>query len=121
VGRCRRIRRDQQLGLLLENTGDYRRSHREAEYGSLAENREFLKSISPIYDVDQIQCPLFIQHGENDPRVPVEESRQIAEALTERNIPVETCILEDEGHHTTKLENRIEQFERVADFLDEYA
>lgn len=105
----------------LENTGDYRRSHREAEYGSLAENREFLKSISPIYDVDQIQCPLFIQHGKNDPRVPVEESSQIAEALTERNIPVETCILEDEGHHTTKLENRIEQFERVADFLDEYA
>ena len=104
----------------LENTGDWRRSHREAEYGSLEDDREFLESISPIHNVDEIQCPLFVQHGENDPRVPVGEARQIAEALEERGVPVETCIFEDEGHHTTKLENRIEQFERIADFLDEH-
>ena len=103
----------------LENTGDWRRAHREAEYGSL-ENREFLESISPIHKVDEIQCPLFVQHGENDPRVPVGEARQIAEALEERGVPVETCIFPDEGHHTTKLDNRIEQFERIAAFLDEH-
>ncbi|ELY73047.1 S9 family peptidase [Natronobacterium gregoryi] len=104
----------------LENTGDYRRSHREAEYGSLAEDREFLESISPIHDAEQIECPLFVQHGANDPRVPVGEARQIAEAVEEQGVPVETCIFEDEGHHTTKLENRVEQFERIADFLEEY-
>ncbi|SDQ44861.1 S9 family peptidase [Natronobacterium texcoconense] len=104
----------------LENTGDYRRSHREAEYGSLEEDREFLESISPIHDVDRIECPLFVQHGANDPRVPVGEARQIADAVEEQGVPVETCIFEDEGHHTTKLENRVEQFERIADFLEEY-
>ena len=104
----------------LENTGDYRRSHREAEYGSLADDREFLESISPIHDVDRIECPLFVQHGANDPRVPVEEARQIADAVADQGVPVETCIFEDEGHHTTKLENRIEQFERIADFLAEH-
>ncbi|WP_290818645.1 S9 family peptidase [Halovivax sp.] len=104
----------------LENTGEWRRSHREAEYGSLADDREFLESISPIHDVGRIECPLFVQHGENDPRVPVGEARQIAEAVADRGIPVETCIFPDEGHHTTKLENRIEQFERIAAFLDEH-
>ena len=104
----------------LENTGDWRRSHREAEYGSLTDDRELLEAISPIHSVDAIDCPLFIQHGANDPRVPVDEARQIADALQARDVPVETCIFEDEGHHTTKLENRIEQFERIATFLEEY-
>lgn len=104
----------------LEQTGHWRRSHREAEYGSLENDREFLESISPIHKVEHISCPLFIQHGENDPRVPVAEARQIAAALEERDIPVETCIFDDEGHHTTKLENRIEQFERIAAFLDRH-
>ncbi|MFC3957094.1 S9 family peptidase [Halovivax cerinus] len=104
----------------LENTGAWRRSHREAEYGSLAEDRDFLESISPIHQVDRIECPLFVQHGENDPRVPVEEARQIAEAVADQGIPVETCIFDDEGHHTTSRENRIEQFERIVDFLDEH-
>ena len=104
----------------LENTGEYRRSHREAEYGSLEDDRAFLESISPIHDVERIECPLFVQHGANDPRVPVAEARQIADAVAEQGVPVETCIFEDEGHHTTKRENRIEQFERIVAFLEEH-
>ncbi|GAB3414257.1 S9 family peptidase [Haloparvum alkalitolerans] len=103
----------------LENTGEWRRSHREQEYGAL-ENTELLERISPIHRVDRIDCPLFVQHGANDPRVPVGEAEQIAEAVADRGIPVETCVFEDEGHHTTSRENRIEQFERIAAFLDEH-
>jgi dipeptidyl aminopeptidase/acylaminoacyl peptidase len=104
----------------LENTGEWRRSHREAEYGSLADDRALLEDISPLHDVENIECPLFVQHGANDHRVPVEEARQIADALDDRGVPVETCIWEDEGHHTTSRENRIEEFERVAAFLDDH-
>ena len=103
----------------LENTGEWRRSHREAEYGSL-ENRDLLERISPIHRIDRIQCPLFVQHGANDPRVPVGEARQIAEAASEQGVPVETLIFEDEGHHTTSRENLIEEFEAIADFLDRH-
>ena len=103
----------------LENTGDWRRSHRAAEYGSL-DDPELLERISPIHKVDRINCPLFIQHGANDPRVPVSEAEQIAAAVEERGVPVETCIFEDEGHHTTDRENRIEEFERISAFLAEH-
>jgi len=104
----------------LENTGDWRRELREAEYGSLAEDREFLRSISPINHVDRINAPLFVLHGENDPRVPVGEAEQIAENARKQAVPVRKLIFEDEGHGITKLENRIEAYREVVDFLDEH-
>jgi len=104
----------------LENTGEWRRELREVEYGSLAENREFLESISPISNIERIEAPLFVLHGANDPRVPVGEAEQIAENAREQGVPVERLIFEDEGHGISKLENRIEAYTRVVDFLDEH-
>jgi dipeptidyl aminopeptidase/acylaminoacyl peptidase len=104
----------------LENTGDWRRSHREAEYGSLTDDRELLEEISPLHKIDRVDCPLFVQHGANDPRVPVSEAEQVIETAREAGVPVESLIFEDEGHHTTSRENLIEEFEQIAGFLDEY-
>ncbi|SEH16435.1 Dipeptidyl aminopeptidase/acylaminoacyl peptidase [Natronorubrum sediminis] len=104
----------------LENTGDWRRELREAEYGSLAEDREFLEKISPINNVEHIDSPLFVLHGENDPRVPVGEAEQIAEQAAEQGVPVRTLIFDDEGHGFSKLENRIEAYTEIVDFLDEH-
>ncbi|ELY94297.1 peptidase S9 prolyl oligopeptidase active site domain-containing protein [Natrialba chahannaoensis JCM 10990] len=104
----------------LENTGDWRRELREAEYGSLAEDREFLEEISPINNVEQIEAPLFVLHGENDPRVPVGEAEQIAEEAAEQGVPVRKLLFDDEGHGFSKLENRIEAYSEIAEFLDEH-
>ncbi|WP_135828606.1 S9 family peptidase [Halorussus halobius] len=104
----------------LENTGDWRREHREAEYGSLSEDRELLESISPINNAENIAAPLMVLHGANDPRVPVGEAEQIADIAAEQGVPVEKLIFEDEGHGFSKLENRIEAYTAVADFLDEH-
>jgi dipeptidyl aminopeptidase/acylaminoacyl peptidase len=104
----------------LENTGEWRRELREAEYGSLDDDREFLESISPINNSERIDAPLFVLHGANDPRVPVDEAEQIAERASKQGVPVEKLIFEDEGHGISKLENRIEAYTRVVDFLDEH-
>jgi dipeptidyl aminopeptidase/acylaminoacyl peptidase len=104
----------------LENTGEWRRELREAEYGSLDDDREFLESISPINNIERIDAPLFVLHGANDPRVPVGEAEQIAERASDRGVPVEKLIFEDEGHGISKLDNRIEAYSRVVDFLDEH-
>jgi dipeptidyl aminopeptidase/acylaminoacyl peptidase len=103
----------------LENTGSWRRSLREAEYGSLDADREFLESISPINAIDRIAAPLFVIHGENDPRVPVGEAHQIVERAGE-HVPVRELVFEDEGHGLAKLDNRIEAYTAVVDFLDEH-
>jgi dipeptidyl aminopeptidase/acylaminoacyl peptidase len=103
----------------LENTGEWRRELREAEYGSLAEDQEFLESVSPLNHADEIRAPLFVLHGENDPRVPVGEAEQIA-AKASDHVPVEKLIFDDEGHGISKRANRIEAYSRIASFLDEH-
>jgi dipeptidyl aminopeptidase/acylaminoacyl peptidase len=103
----------------LENTSPYRRKAREREYGSLESDREFLEEISPITHVDAIRAPLFIQHGANDPRVPVSESEEIARVLREKGIRCELVVYPDEGHSIAKLSNRIDSFTRAVAFLDE--
>jgi len=102
----------------LENTGSWRRELREAEYGSLAEDRELLEAISPINNIEAIEAPLFVLHGANDPRVPVGEAEQIAEEAAEQGVPVEKLIFDDEGHGISKLDNQIDAYTQVVDFLD---
>jgi dienelactone hydrolase len=103
----------------LENTSPYRRKAREREYGSLEEDRDFLVEASPITHVDAMRAPLFIQHGANDPRVPLGESQEIARVLQEKGVRCELVVYEDEGHSIAKLSNRIDSFTRAVAFLDE--
>ncbi len=103
----------------LENTSPYRRAVREREYGSLEHDRDFLVEASPITHVDAIRAPLFIQHGANDPRVPLGESEEIARVLQEKGIRCELVVYPDEGHSIAKLSNRIDSFTRAVAFLDE--
>jgi dipeptidyl aminopeptidase/acylaminoacyl peptidase len=104
----------------LERTGAYRRALREAEYGSLERDRDFLESISPIRKIDRIACPLMVIHGANDPRVPVSEAEQVVAALQARGAPVEYLRYEDEGHGITRLPNRLDCYPRVAAFLQRH-
>ena len=93
------------LETFLENTGSCRRAIREAEYGPLSD-REFLRSISPIHKIDRIACPLLVVHGENDPRVPVSEARQVVGALRSLGRPVDSLFFPDEGHGIRKAANQ---------------
>jgi dipeptidyl aminopeptidase/acylaminoacyl peptidase len=104
----------------LQNTSGYRRRQREREYGTLASDLEFLRSVSPIHKVDRIRAPLFVIQGRNDPRVPYTESEQIVKALRDRALPVEYILFDDEGHGVAKLSNRLLLYPRVVGFLDKH-
>jgi dipeptidyl aminopeptidase/acylaminoacyl peptidase len=103
----------------LKNTADWRRSLREAEYGSLEDDRDTLEAVSPIHKVDQIQCPLFIIQGDNDERVPLSESMQIYESVKARGINVRLLRFADEGHGLAKLENRLKAYSEILEWLGE--
>ncbi len=92
----------------LENTQDYRRDQRRAEYGDERDPamRAHLESISPLNHVDKINIPMFVVQGENDPRVPVTEAVQVVKALREQNVPVWYMNALNEGHGYRKKENR---------------
>jgi len=91
----------------LENTQDYRRDLRRAEYGDerVPDMRAHLQKISPLNNVDKIDVPLFVVQGENDPRVPVTESTQMVKALREQGNKVWYMNALNEGHGYRKKEN----------------
>lgn len=92
----------------LENTQDYRRDLRRAEYGDERDPamRAHLEKISPLNNVEKIAIPMLIVQGENDPRVPVTESKQVVEALRNQGQTVWFMNALNEGHGYRKKENR---------------
>ncbi|HEX2164171.1 MAG TPA: prolyl oligopeptidase family serine peptidase [Thermoanaerobaculia bacterium] len=91
----------------LENTSDYRRDLRRAEYGdeSDPEMRKLLERISPLTRIDDIDKPMLVAQGANDPRVPLSESDQVVAALAENGTPVWYLVAADEGHGFAKKSN----------------
>ena len=92
----------------LKNTKEYRRDLRRVEYGDerIPEMEAFLQEISPTNNAHKISKPLFVAQGENDPRVPASEARQIIKALEDKDIPVWYMFAADEGHGFAKRTNR---------------
>jgi len=108
------------LVTFLENTGSYRRSLREPEYGSLEKDRALLEFMSPIHRAENISAPLMVVHGKNDPRVPVGEAEQIVERVKSNGGTVDYLLYEDEGHGLAKLKNRLDAYPKIVAFLDKH-
>ncbi|WP_432381393.1 S9 family peptidase [Duganella sp. P38] len=69
--------------------------------------RALLKERSPLNYAADIQRPLLIGQGANDPRVNVRESEQIVQAMAARKIPVTYVEFPDEGHGFARPVNNI--------------
>lgn len=69
----------------------------ENRVGAMGDS-EHLDAISPLTHVQNIQSPLLIGQGANDPRVKVSESDQIVEAMNSNGLPVTYVVFPDEGH-----------------------
>ena len=66
-----------------------------------------MKERSPLNFAQNIQRPLLIGQGANDPRVNVAESDQIVAAMAAKNIPVTYVLFPDEGHGFARPVNNI--------------
>jgi dipeptidyl aminopeptidase/acylaminoacyl peptidase len=92
----------------LQNTEDYRRDLRRAEYGDErdAKMKQHLLAISPTTKASTIRKPLFVVHGKNDPRVPVSEAEQIVKTVRKAGGATWYLVAKDEGHGFQKKANR---------------
>jgi dipeptidyl aminopeptidase/acylaminoacyl peptidase len=88
--------------------------------GNPTKDAEFLKSRSPLFKVDQINKPLLIAQGANDPRVKKSESLQMVEALKKAGKVVEYVEYADEGHGFARPENRLDFYGKAEKFLAQH-
>ena len=88
-----------------------------ATMGDLETNKARYEERSPINFVDQIKAPLYLLAGGNDPRCPKEETQQVVDAVHKRGGIAEVKVYENEGHGFARVENQIDEYKRVADFL----
>ena len=79
-----------------------------------------LKAYSPVYNIDKFSIPLFLAHGGNDQRAPLEHAEALKQVLDENNKDYEWFYKKNEGHGFFNEVNRIEYFEKVADFLGKH-
>jgi dipeptidyl aminopeptidase/acylaminoacyl peptidase len=81
------------------------------------EGRKLLTERSPRTYAHQIQRPLLIGQGANDPRVKQAESDQIVAAMQENKIPVTYILYPDEGHGFARPQNNLSFNAAAEEFL----
>jgi dipeptidyl aminopeptidase/acylaminoacyl peptidase len=77
------------------------------KYGDPHADAALLQELSPLYRADRIAAPLLVVHGAHDTNVPVEEARQVVDALRERGASPGFLLFEDEGHEVRGTDNRV--------------
>ncbi|MCK9421036.1 MAG: S9 family peptidase [Bacteroidales bacterium] len=84
-----------------------------------ADSIQFIAT-SPALNADKIKTPLFVAQGKNDPRVNINESDQMVNALKKRGITVEYMIKDNEGHGFHNEENRFDFYRAMEKFLGQH-
>jgi dipeptidyl aminopeptidase/acylaminoacyl peptidase len=108
------------LVTMLENDPPNWRRWNKLWIGDLETDREKLIERSPITYVENVRCPLLVIQGDNDPRIPREESDQLVSRLRALGRPVEYLTFEGEGHGFARRENQILVHERTTAFLERH-
>ena len=88
------------------------------EAGDPGTEREKLMERSPINHVARLRAPLLLTHGKNDWRVPVTESRRFVEKARVLGKPVTYVEFPRQGHGIGGLQNRLEYYQAIFDFLE---
>ena len=101
----------------IANEDPLLREYDLATMGDPVKNKALYEDRSPINFVDQIKAPLLLLAGGNDPRCPKEEAQQVADAVTKHGGSAKLKIYENEGHGFARVENQIDAYQRVSDFL----
>jgi dipeptidyl aminopeptidase/acylaminoacyl peptidase len=76
------------------------------------------RKVSPVHQAAQIKSPLLLYAGAADIRTPIEQTNRMVSALRSAGQNPEVLIKAEEGHGFGKLDNRVELWERMLDFLD---
>ena len=88
------------------------------ELGDPSTDEERLRMISPLFHANNINKPLLVIQGANDPRVLQVESDELVAIVRNNGTPVKYIVFPDEGHGFRRRDNRITASDAYVEFLD---
>jgi dipeptidyl aminopeptidase/acylaminoacyl peptidase len=110
---------------LLDAIPPYWEAGRKQMYARMADpntpaGKALLIAESPLTRARDIETPLLVVQGKNDPRVHVRESDQIVAAVRDNGKPVEYLVAPDEGHGFARPINNLAMVTVLEKFLADY-
>ena len=85
---------------------------------TMGDTPEVEREQSPSTYIDKLKAPVMIVHGEEDKRVPFDQSKQLRSALEKRGIPYEWLSKAREEHGFYSEDNRVEFYDKMLAFLE---
>ncbi|MGB8857958.1 MAG: prolyl oligopeptidase family serine peptidase [Ilumatobacteraceae bacterium] len=109
------------LAELAESSHRFERHYTHGLVGPLPATLEVYQRRSPAFHADRYaQTPLLVLHGENDAVVPVRQSQVFAQRVLTAGGRVELHVYPGEGHGFRLVENQLDEYRRIEDFLARY-
>lgn len=103
---------------MWEHGAPQNRRYQKGLVGDPAENPDVYDRASPLTYLHQLKAPLLVLHGENDPRVPLIEARQVVEYLRQNGRVVDARFYPEEGHGFSRRENQIDALTRKIQWFE---
>ena len=92
----------------------------EDEFGTIGKDDAVLLEWSTLKDVRKVVAPLFVHQGVHDPVTPRSEANQVVSAPRAHRVPVESLVLQNEGHGVVRKENVATYLARSYRFIAEH-
>jgi dipeptidyl aminopeptidase/acylaminoacyl peptidase len=92
----------------------------KALLGDPEKDREVYENTAPLKYIRAEKAPLLVLQGENDIRVPKEQSDQVVSILKQSGHTVEVHYYPQEGHGFAKRENQIDALKRTVEWFEKY-
>ena len=81
---------------------------------------EHLRDLSPLYRAEELDVPIFMQHGAEDVRVDIEQSLRMVDRLEQLGKSVTWQQLDDQGHGFAKPVDAFTYYRSLADFVERH-
>jgi len=113
--------------LINDKKYDYEHSASSPEFNRLMyklgdpkQNSAKFDAIAPVRHIDKVHAPVFVSHGGYDPVADIGQSTRLISELERHNVPVEKLIKTEESHGMQHLDNQVELYSRIEEFLAKY-
>jgi len=105
---------------MATNADPFLQQYVKALLGDPEKDREIYENTSALKYIRNEKAPLLVLQGENDVRVPKEESDQVVSILKQEGRTVDAHYYPQEGHGFAKRENQIDALKRMVAWFEKY-